>query len=411
MGKNKIWVFVIAFFLLLVFSIAHAEDEATMPLPSLAVWTGSDSFAKGETISATVHSEEGRAKIKLFWEDVLVKEEEKTTDYMFPYEYELGFSDPSGNWKIIAEDSLRSEEASFTVTQSEESAFYLITVNSPSKTNFIATEDVTVSVAVTDAGNPVERATVYAWNPIKGKILLESKGNGIYSGQLELPVEMRKGNYDIVITAEYIVSGTEKYGGERKLTWNISNPQIELEIAKPSLLEARVEQPIEILVVPKYETGKAVENCTVFVQLLGSEIELEKSESGYTAVFTPTEEYLSGLGKDSFEMKINAYDDFGNTGTKTITIKVVGFEQNFWQKNLLNIVLVILGAIVLCAGIFWQYKLRKCIKGRSEKIRELKMQMKQLEDSFYKNSSTDRKTFEQTMQKYKEELNEVKRKG
>jgi len=361
---------------------------------------------KGSAVELSGTAYQGTVSAKIFYENILVKEGQATADEngYFSYSYRIGFSEPSGNWKAVVSQGNDANTVSFTVENSQESAFLLVKITSPEKTGFVSTEKIFFSAIVTDSGSPVERALVTAWVPGMEKTVLLENQKGVYSGEISLPASLQPGEYNFVITAEKAFSSTERYGGENILQVKISRPEIVLEILQPSLFETRFEKQIEFLVQPEYSTGVPVENAEIYAGIQGEKIVFEKTGNAYAASYTPKQQQGEAL-----DITIFAADSFGNSGKKQIPMRITGFFESFLEKN---IAFIAAGIIIIALLAFFaakKIKKKKSMKNNAGKTREIEMQMQQLEKNFYEKPTIDRKTFEETRRKYNEQLEGLKK--
>jgi len=377
------------------------------PAFALTINTDANSVEKGSSLLISGNSDMGTVKLKLFSGDWLVQETSAITDTnYFEFEFVPEYTVPSGYWKAVSEQNGRKAEALFKVENSPEAAFILIKILSPSKKIFSATEKISIGTKLTDAGKDVERAAVFAWVPKMGKIHLSETKPGFYSKDIVLPPTIPPGNYNIVLTAEKAFSHDKEYGGENILEIQVVRPEIILNIVRPAVSEVIVGKRVEILVLPEYSTGITAEEIEISASIGEEEISFIKTGEGFSAEFVPEDS-----GKEKITLLIFAVDSFGNTGQKELELRLTGFEQSFLEKNLWWIgILCVLLAIVLGSAVYYCKKVR-CRKGKSDRAKEIKLKIKNLEDSFYKNAGIDRKTFENTMADYREELEELNSKN
>lgn len=391
MSKNKLFMLCICLALLL--GSAHG----------LSIDTNGNTLKKGETLEISGTADTGPLTLKVFSGDWLMAEKTITPENgFFSFEHEIGFSEPGGNWRAVVSQGNDLNAAEFTVENSPESAFLLVKILSPSKTSLAATEKVSLSVMVTDSGKPVERAIVFAWFPSMEKIHLTETKNGIYSKELVLPPMLQPGRYKLIFTAEKVFSQEKVFGGENSFEISVARPEIILKILRPALPEAMAGKPIEIAVLPEYSTGIVVEDSEITGNIGNNSLSFEKTSEGFVAHYTPQE-----TDPENLKIEIFAMDSFGNSGKTELTVKITGQTQNFLEQNFPWILGGAALAVIAVIAFFIYCKKVRCGKKNFEKKKEVKMQIKQLENSFYKKANIDRKTFDEEMAKCRQELAEL----
>ncbi|MDD5148564.1 MAG: hypothetical protein PHH08_03825 [Candidatus ainarchaeum sp.] len=393
-GRNKILFFGFCiFFSALVLSAGAISINAAK------------NIEKGGRLEITGTGLPGKVAIKIFSEDWLIKEKEVFTDSngFFVADYNIGFTDPSGNWRAVASQNQDRDTANFTVAHSNESAFLFIKFFSPSKQSFLATEKVSFNVKITDSGKNVERAVVYAWFPMVEKTLLAETESGIYSGELAIPPVLQPGDYNVFVTSEKVISSWDRRGGEGIMNVTVARPEIIIRIIKPALYESSIGETIEILAVPEYSTGAKPAETEMVAEIKGRKIAFEKTAEGFLASYAPDEGDVGLL-----KVKISGYDSFGNSGQEEISLKITGLEKSFWQKNLWLIITAVAVVCACCFAVLWFFKKRTKENAFAKKKREIETKMKKVEESFYKRPTVDRKTFDDVLAKYREELDDLK---
>ncbi len=360
---------------------------------------------KGKTLKIIGNANPGKLTIKILFSGSIVKETELETfsDGNFSFDYNVAFNDPSGTWRIIAIQGEDRNTAFSSIANSNESAFLFIKFFSPSKQNFTATENILFNVRITDSGKPVERAVTYVWFPQLGKTLLQESENGVYSGELHIPEILQGGDYNAIVTSEKVSSKEERSGGENILPISISKPELIITLLKPTLYEAKIAKPIEILAMPTYNTGAVPEDAKISAEINGKKINLEKTAGGFSATYVPDEHDDSLIN-----IKILGYDSFGNSGKKEFSMKITGFEENFLEKNWLFFTICIALAIAAIASGTWFFRKKNATRLVEQKKKEIETKMKKVEESFYKRPTVDRKTFDEVLAKYREDLDELK---
>ncbi|MDD5162886.1 MAG: hypothetical protein PHD95_01620 [Candidatus ainarchaeum sp.] len=376
-----------------------------LPYASAINIEAQQNIEKGKTLKIIGNANFGKVTIKILFSGSTVKETELETesDGNFSFDYNVAFNDPSGTWRIIAIQGEDRNTAFSRIKNSNESAFLFIKFFSPSKQNFTATENIFFSVRITDSGKLVERAVTYAWFPQLGKTPLQESEKGVYSGELQIPAILQGGDYNVIVTSEKVSSKEEKAGGENVLQISIAKPELIITLLKPTLYEAKIAKPIEIVAVPSYSTGIVPEEAQITAEINGKKINLEKTAEGFSATYVPSEQDGSLLN-----IKIIGYDSFGNSGKKEFSMKITGFEENFLEKNWLFFIICIALAIAAIAAGAWFFRNRNATRQTEQKKKEIETKMKKVEESFYKRPTVDRKTFDEVLSKYREDLNDLK---
>lgn len=388
------------FFILIILIIGIGLQ----PVSALSI-NSQKTIQKGETLKITGNSDSSKVTLEIFAEDWLLEETEVQTDKnnFYSFDYNIGFTAPSGKWRIVAIAGDDKNTAYSWVKNSNESAFIFIKFFSPSKQEFTATEKISFNLKATDSGSPVERGTVFVWFPFQEKKILNETGKGIYSADFEISPVVQPGDYNVIITVEKSTGKKTKFGGENKIKITIARPDIGINIVKPALFETKAAKPVEILVTVNYSTGAILSDAEIIAEINGRKSPLEKTPEGFKMVYIPGENET-----DYTNITIFAYDSFGNSGKKEILLKIVGLEENFWQKNWL-IILVICMLIAGAGYSFFRFfKKRNASSQIAQKRKDIETKMKKVEESFYKRPTVDRKTFNEALSKYREELNELK---
>jgi hypothetical protein len=233
--------------------------------------------------------------------------------------------------------------------------------------------------------------------------LLQESEPGVYSGELTIPAIVQPADYNVFVISEKVASKKERFGGENILQINISRPELILNVLRPTLYETKITKPIEIVVAPKYSTGAAVEDGKIVAEINGKKIDFKKTAEGFAATYTPSDNDL-GL----IEIKIFGYDSFGNLGKKEFSMKITGFEENFLEKNGFFFIICIALAIAGIAFGTWFFRKKNTTKQKEQQKNEIETKIKKVEESFYKRPTVDRKTFDEVLAKYREDLDELK---
>ena len=267
MNVKKMALVFIFCFALAVFASAQSSSDEVKPIPNfLTLEVKGESFDKGDKIviqgmanvevEVTAYSE-GR---------IVFSKKAPVKNNGFRLEYETGFTDPAGEWKIVARDGLNSKEKAVSVLETRGSSFLSMVFLSPAPTAFRRTETIDVSVKVSDAGSLLGEANVFFWGADGEKINMPHTEEGIYSVTYRIPEEGAVGLWDLTVVASHRKIG-ETIGGEGKIRLYVEESPLSIVLVEPVNKEFYFDKPVEIKVEILYYDGSRMTDGNVLVAL------------------------------------------------------------------------------------------------------------------------------------------------
>jgi hypothetical protein len=320
----------------------YAAPEKDQPVPNfLTLEVKGDSFEKGDKIVI-----KGNANVEV---EVTAYNEERIVfskkvpveGNEFYLEYETSFTDPKGEWKIVARDGLNTKEELVTVLETRESSFLSLVFLSPAPTTFRRTETIGVSVKVSDAGSPLSEANVYFWGADGEKINLLHKEDGIYSETYRIPENGISGPWNLTVVASHRKIG-ETIGGEGKIALYVEKSPLEIVLVDPVNKEFYFDKPMEIKVKVLYYDGSTMTDGNILVGLsqvkdYGS-FPMKSINDGLFTVSVPLMLFENQILSVHFEVS----DVYGNS-----TNQIIGFEPRDYLFYLIKANILIIGVILI----------------------------------------------------------------
>ncbi len=339
-------------FCLTLAAFASAEDapEGPKAIPNfLTLKVKGESFDKGDKIVIR-----GKANVEVEvtaynQERIVFSKKVPSKASEFYLEYETGFTDPAGEWKIVARDGLNFKEAIVTVLETRESSFLSMVFLSPAPTTFRRTETIEVSVKVSDAGSPLGEASVYFWGADGEKINLPHTEEGIYSITYRIPESGVVGPWNLTVAASHRKIG-ETIGGEGKIVLYVEESPLSIILVEPVNREFYFDKPVEIKAEVLYYDGSRMSDGNVLVAL--SQVEeygsfpMEPTEDGFFAVSVPLMLFEDQILNVHFE----ASDAYGNSNDQIFGFEPRDYIIYFVKENALVIgviLIVVVGSAFL----------------------------------------------------------------
>jgi len=385
------------FFLLLLFFVVSAQ--------ALSISISQFGFLKGEELIIR-----GDCDANVSIQGHLVEKEifsatAECRNGAYVHREPVSFLVPTGELSITASEESFSESKSALVRPTRESAFLTISVGSPSQREVNRTENVVVSVSVSDAGKPVENAVVQSWDPSGKPFRLDSTAPGIYSAEVAIPFDAALKPWNIIVVAE--AQGAQgTVGGEQSFSVPLVQAPIVLEVESPTGQNLSSLQKVLFRVKARYQNGSPLENPVVFLQRNDQNIALESREPG---IFETTQTFSSkelGLQKIAFF----AMDSAQNRAGKELEFFVTeDFQSQFvtMLPYLLSIgVLIALVALVVVPRI----RKQKNEKGMLKRKKEVEQELAVLQKQYFEQNAMNKDAFGQKMVALEQELDEINKK-
>ncbi|MFH1255973.1 MAG: hypothetical protein V1494_01640 [Candidatus Diapherotrites archaeon] len=324
----------------------------------------------------------------------------------FSYIYGTSFLDPAGEWVLAAESAGEKAETSISVLEKPESQFYLITFLSPSATEYKRTDDIIISVKVTDSGKAVDDANVIAWGVEGKRIQLYGNGNGNYSTTYGLPFDAELGEWVLTVAADK-KSESLYAGGENSISLAVAKARIIIDALEPSLETYQLSEPIPLKASAVYSSGKklagAGEKPKITARIGENEVLLQQvDENFFAGSYEPR-------GEDFGEIAIvfSATDEAGNTGETLKTVITTNYWGWFLKNNLLFFVVAIVLAVLLARFFYSGAKysiMGSRLKNEKTQTEEL---IKSLQREYFEKGVMPAGTYKENLSKLKAKLTEL----
>ena len=395
----------------------EGEDEnavAEIPAPEtisskLSLDKGQLTHGKGDTITFSGScSPEESFTIKAVNEGRIVFEESVRCDFDGKYKtsYRTSLSDPAGKWSVeLYDGETQVQRRIYTVNNTRESGFYVITFLSPTITVHYRMEDIKLSVLVMNSGTAVEDAEVVSWNAEGNRIDLEYVGNGAYFTEYEIPHNAETGDFEVLVTAANN-DVRPKVGGERSISVSIEESPITINVMEPRAHTFDSGSRIPMLVEATYVYGKPLVNGKLVVGIGDDGYVMNKiSDALYSFEYMLSEEE-----RGSLNIMFLAEDGAGNLGEKKVGIVVSSSIAGLILANILYIIIAIIAIIIAVLVIFPQIRhklLRKTLERKREKLIK---SIKKLQTDYFEKHTVGKEMYREKFSKMEAELSEVEKK-
>lgn len=317
----------------------------------------------------------------------------------------VSFLFPVGELTVFVAEKTFFESKKVLVRSARESVLLEISIGSPSQREVSRTEKVVVSVSVSDAGKPVENATVRSWDSSGKPFPLLSTTPGVYSAEVAIPFDAELKPWNIIVVAEALGSqGT--VGGEQSFSVPVVQAPIVLEIESPSSQSLSTSQKVLFRVKARYQNGSFLESPLVFLQRNDQNIALEPKEPG---VFETTQTFSSnelGLQK----LVLFATDSAQNNAGKELEF----FVTEDFQSQFVTILpyLLFIGVLVALVALVVVPRIRrqKNEKGLLKRKKEIEQELVVLQKQYFEQNAMNRGSFRQKMVALEQALDEINKK-
>ncbi len=417
----KILLFAFFFFILLASSYAidsalleEVDSSETSDMDSsgpvaLEVSVNSDEFYKGETIEVSGNSS-GDVWISASNEGREVfSESASSVDGDFSFSYPISFLDPSGEWEIVFDDGNSTTTKTVSVLQTRESAFLAMNFLSPTPTTFRRTENINITLRITDAGQPLGEAIVYFWGVDGKKISIPHVGEGIYSYAYRIPEYAKTGFWELKVVS-YYRKVREDFGGEETINLSTDTAQLETKLIEPVGKEFSLLSPLRLKFAFIYPDGGKLLDGNASVTLLQREIVeeiiLQPTGDGYFEAVIPTE----ALGDTPLSLTVKVSDAFGNTAERLMRFEPRDSLVYFLRKNALVFIVPLLFLLVVVSLWYRAIKFHSRKKRLLEEKKKLLFLKKKNQQEYLVDRSISREVFDERNAKFEMKLREIKSK-
>ena len=354
------------------------------------------------------------AKVEIVTGSKLIDAFETNTDQNgnFTYVFHSSLADLPGIWKIkvIGVDqfgNLAEHEQSVLMSRPVKVDPLNIEILNEFRDEYDKLETVEFIVkAIDEHFNYVNDANLQVIMPGNKSVKLHELEPGKYLGSVLLEREIPSGEQEIKITAS-----SEKNGsviqGDKVIKFRINPVQLNMKIVSPKKLTYEVGEEMELKVEVTDTMEKEVNDAVVRAKIGSDEIELKLFEIGtYRAVYLPTESQ-----KGKLKVFLSADDGYGDTSFAEREVEIAG--RNLLYTFLQNIVvfgtLAVLG-LIAAVLIFFIFLRKTSIRGLQEKLDELERFEKKTQEMYFHRSEISKEEYTKLMEKYENEIKEVKMK-
>lgn len=348
-----------------------------------------NSFLKGQSISVSgLAAGEVVVSAKLGNREIFEQKVKADSSGKYNFSRSVGYLDPTGNWKLNIKDAIEQIELPIMIYPSRPSEFLSINVLSPSTEKFARGDKIKLNIYVTDAGKPVEDATVVFWDSIGVRQLMINQKKGYFIAETNVPADAELGKWWLYFTAESTSKG-QTIGGEITIELEIVQSLITLEVIEPKFQEIKLGSSIPIRVRATYSDGLPIQNPVLFASVRDQKFSLQKfDEDIFEGNYTPRGEDAGLL-----QLKIVATDSLENHTEKVLPITVSGFLEWFVVSNILWI-----GTIVIILGFLLFTSTEKLYVIARHRLLEAKKlalieEKKHVQSKYFKHGSISKDTY------------------
>ena len=388
---------------LLVFCLAFVGVQAlTVELDKQTYFKGQEMAVSGqctanETVEVSAWTEKGKAKP--FAQAVPCNAEGKYSLFQG-----ISFLVPSGQWTVKAVEGQASAEAETEVKPTADSDYYLVTFVSPAPVKHYKTESLSISVKLSESGEPVSGANVVFFDVSGEPRPLEETGLGVYSADYLVPFDAQGGNWFLHVLAEK--TGEKSLGGANTLVVGIDRADLKLEVLEPSISNFDLETEIPFKVKASYPSGKPLTGGKAWLEFNGSKVELQPVsgvESTFAGKFEAEEKHIGSL---SFALTVA--DSAGNEGKKVIDLVITVDRTALFLKN--NGLIIVFALVLLGAAAYTGYSKvrgqldRKSLLAERGRLRE---GIRKIQADYFDRMVIDKNTFKKRLGEAEARLIEI----
>ncbi len=232
----------------------------------------------------------------------------------------------------------------------------------------------------------------------------EKTSTGNYTAKIIVDFSAPIGENVIKVFADKSEDGVS-YSGIATASFEAIGTELTMEIVEPLDEHYSVGDTVSVKVKLLYPDGAEVENAKITMTIGTQEVTLEAKESGiYSADYVVNAEDSGVLN-----IKFNVADSYGNTATGSVESDVSGYSFMFYVREYgLPAGLLIIAAVIvllkLQSSTIRRIRTNMLLK-REKQVLEI---IKGLQYQYFKEASTDKKTYLHEVEKYEEELKKLK---
>lgn len=368
---------------ILVDSVAIASSFS-IPLdaiPEISVEASKKNFLKGETMAIAGRSS-GEALVTAFsgnreiFSETIVPDANKN----FSLVYNIGFSDPSGEWVVYASTPFK-EVSEKIVVSADNSKLLEVNFLSPVAAHFEKNSVVSIVAKVSLLGNPVDNAVVDVWGVFGERVRLENTGNGAYSIPYRVPFHAPEGTWELLAVA----ANEKNLSGEAKIRLGVLELNPKIELIEPWSGKFSFGQPLVVRIKAYYPEDIPASDASAKIVLNmpvenSNVLTLRGTGNGLFETVLPT----TLFSNKPLEMKVVLATGIEKTVQQDFQLLPDSYLFNFLKANVFflafPLVILAIGAIV------WVSRLKP--KSSQEKLLQKKKSilgdLKKLEHDYYK---------------------------
>lgn len=315
--------------------------------------------------------------------------------------YRISLDNPAGTWtaEINATDGYNNSgktSASFTVGEPKGTEQYTLDVIEPKDNSVLKRGDKIRITAILKKGEEkITGANVAAKLPSGKQIVLEETQSGVYSKEYVVGLDEPLGA--AVVGVEGIKGDLR---GSTSVSATIKPAEIKIE---PEIKGYKPGEEIEINAKVSYADGSSV-NADVNFFIGGKKTQLAKKDGSYSGTLMVEKE-------GSYQIKIEAKDGFGNSGTFETSLPV--YERNILDYITQNwyAIAIIFGSIFLIlykTGKIPAFERKIKLKRLVSKQKALEEKRKRIQETYFGNKAMDRKVYDKLAGETESELLKVR---
>ncbi len=349
-----------------------------------------------------------------------------SVDLNYTYEGELVKKDTiradNGNFKGEHRTTLIDRDGNYLLTMSaidanNNSGLYekAVVVLNPDATNFLFVgitvdenrlyskgEPIPITVSVKDiTGGKIGEATVMGRTDSGLSFRLEENDSAEYSGEFTVPQQTQSGELKISVSA-----AKQSKQGAAEAVVNITSSKVNLEVIEPKEHSThQIGEEIRFRVKATYDNGDPIITESIQVTVGNEAIELRGVENGvYAGTYV-----VKQADEGNLSIKIVFDDGYSNAAEQAIEVEASGTSYQFYLRSY-GLSILLFAVAVIIVGVFAVSFIKKLTGVQSLKKKEKRLleTIKGIQTQYFVEGSMDKKTYDEQMEKYESQLEEVR---
>ncbi len=325
----------------------------------------------------------------------------------FTAEYRTTLIDSAGVYSAfihIEDENSNSVEKEIEVEVLSPDATNFLNVESfdTEKDSYVKGEEANFIVKVTDiSGNPVPNAQVKGTVSTGQQIIFSELDGGIYTGIFIIPQNISDKNLTIIVDAL-----SQNRQGTTQIEFGVISTNINISITQPKKgVVFQLGEEISIIVKAVYDTNAPLVTGKVIARINGAEIDLIPTEKKgvYSGVYI-----LRNESEGNLEIEFEANSGYGDTGREIAEIQISGISYQYYLREYglsLGLLFFALVLSIILTYVTIRVKGKEWLLKRKKK--ELAEKIKGIQTQYFVEGSIDKKSYNEYMEKYGPEINEV----